>query len=111
MNDGNAEGGPSMPRASTQERIRQAQIDEEERGRASELARIQTVNFLSKLTKEGRASDYRRRETDELVEKCYFSCSQGYAVVQGQSFLPKCRCDRDRVLARTCPADVHRMLS
>ena len=82
VNDGNAEAGPSTPRLGT---ARHAQNEEEEeRTRAAEVARMQTVNFLSKLTKEGRASEYRRRETDELVEKCYFSCTQSYAVVQGE---------------------------
>lgn len=84
MNDASPEAGPSMPRLSAVERARQAAYEEEERTRAAEVARMQTVNSLSKLTKEGRASEYRRRETDELVEKCYFSCTQSHTVVQGE---------------------------
>lgn len=68
------------------ERAIQAQMptEDEERSRSAELARVQTVNFLSKLTKEGYAKQYRKRETDELVEKCYFSCTQTSTVVKGE---------------------------
>jgi len=73
---------PSRAQRHAAEMAREAEL--EERSRASELARMQTVNFLSKLTKEGHAKEYRKRENDELVERCYFSCTQGFVVMQGE---------------------------
>jgi len=86
VNESESSEGPSTAPASTRERASQAPmpIEDEERSRSAELARMQTVNFLSKLTKEGYAKQYRKRETDELVEKCYFSCTQTYSVVKGE---------------------------
>jgi hypothetical protein len=73
---------PTRAQRHAEEMAREAEL--EERSRASELARMQTVNFLSKLTKEGHAKEYRKRENDELVERCYFSCTQGFVVMQGE---------------------------
>lgn len=86
VNDAEASAGPSTPPANTRERASQSQIpvEDEERSRSAELARMQTVNFLSKLTKEGYAKEYRKRDTDELVEKCYFSCTQTSTVIKGE---------------------------
>lgn len=44
--------------------------------REAELRRLQTVNFLSKLQKDGIASEIRRTSNERIDEKCYFKCWQ-----------------------------------
>lgn len=100
-NDGEAAAGPSSPPATSRERAHRASVsvDDEERSRSAELARMQTVDFLSRLTKEGYAREYRKRETDDLVERCFFSCSQTSTVIQSE-YGPYLNRDRQLGLAR-----------
>lgn len=64
-------------------------FDTENRARrpVSDEARAKTIDFLSRLNRDGLVRETRSYENDELKENCYFSCSQ---TLQGASlsFLP-----------------------
>lgn len=67
----NAEAGPSTPRSNGGSRHQQPSSQP---GTSDDVAFARTAEFLNGLMHAPRITEYRKRETDELVERCYFNC-------------------------------------
>ena len=51
-------------------------IENRARRPVSDEARAKTIDFLSRLNRDGLVRETRKYENEEIKENCYFSCSQ-----------------------------------